>query len=131
MVHAIGPQEVARQRRYLVVLPGGSRMDPVQESSERRGELAGLMVRRLFRHAWTSGRWPPQRLTTHRRAYRSARTGPPLPSAWPPSSPLRTRPLLKEAHGIDPGLTSRLAQESREQGSIARLAALRNATEQA
>src|SRR5258706_4643474 len=88
MAQAIEAQEIARQRRDLVVVPGGGRMDPVQESAERRGELAGLMVWRLIGHARTSSFGGPPAPRPHSRAYRPARTAPAaLTAGSDPASP--------------------------------------------
>jgi hypothetical protein len=50
MTLAAGLQEAAHQRGHLVLLAGGP-VDPVQETAERRGELAGLPVWRLIGHS--------------------------------------------------------------------------------
>jgi hypothetical protein len=60
MVQVIRSDEIAYQRRNLIVLPAG-RMDPVQKTAERRCELAGLIVWCLIGHGLDLQlRWLPR-----------------------------------------------------------------------
>src|ERR1039457_7118037 len=72
-----GLRKIAHQRRNLIAFPGagGRRMDPVQETAERRCELAGLMVWRLIGHGLDLQlRWP---LPAARDTQPSVSIGPP------------------------------------------------------
>src|ERR1035441_3182026 len=87
------------QRRNLIAFPGagGRRMDPVQETAERRCELAGLMVWRLIGHGLDLQlRWP---LPAARDTQPSVSIGPPRDI-----ESYIERPKAPEGPGRSPGI---------------------------
>src|SRR5215471_272550 len=97
MLRAVSSQEIAHQRRNLIVSSGGGRMDPVQKTAERRCELAGLMVWRLIGHgldppASTAATGSGTRSRAYRRAFARALASPPPSATCSPMPRSRNSP---------------------------------------